>query len=684
MMTRFLSAFLLAGLVAAAPSLAQTQKGEDRPSKPGKADAYYHFALGHLYAELASAYGNKGDYMDKAIDNYRKAIEADPDAGFLSEELSDLYIHAGRLREAVLDAESALKKNPSDVNALRILGRIYTRLIGDTRQQRVNEDMVKKAIEQYEKITKLDPKDKDAWLLLGRLHKLAQNSVEAEDAYKKVLELDEGNEDALIGLAMVYADLGDHPRSAEMLQKVTGKNPSVRTLTFLASNYEQMREYALAAEAYRRALDLSPGNSDVKRAMAESLLMADRTDEAVKYFEEVAAEDPDDYRSQLRLSQIYRQQRKMKEAWDALENAKRASPDNLEIQYHEVNLLEADGKSEKAIEALKAILKSTEKSAYSRGEESNRAIFLERLALLYRSTEQYAAAIETYQKVEALDPEAVARVAANIADTFRQAKEFRKAAEEIERAYQKYPNDRTVAVVRATILADAGEADKAISAAKKLGEGRSDRETYLTQAQIYEKVRRFDLMGKAIDEAEKLSTSDEEKAAVLFMRGAMYERMKKYNEAEASFRKVLELDPENASAMNYLGYMFADRDLHLEEAHELVSKALDYEPHNGAYLDSLGWVYYRMDRLEEAEDYLKRAVQKVSRDPVVHDHLGDIYFRQGKLKEAISHWRLSLKEWEHSPAGEKDPSQVAKIQKKLEGAEIRLAKEASTPPAKQP
>ena len=102
------------------------------------------------------------------------------------------------------------------------------------------------------------------------------------------------------------------------------------------------------------------------------------------------------------------------------------------------------------------------------------------------------------------------------------------------------------------------------------------------------------------------------------------------------------------------------------------------------YLDSLGWVYYRLDRLDEAEDNLRRAAQKVARDPVVHDHLGDVYFRQGKLKEAISQWRTSLKEWETSSASEKDASQVSKVQKKLESAEVRLARESGPEGAKNP
>ena len=110
-----------------------------------------------------------------------------------------MYIQSGRLREAVTEAEDALKQNPDDLNSRRLLARIYTRLIGDSQANRIDENMVKKAIEQYQKITAGDPKDVESWLMLGRLDKIAQNSTDALAAYKKVLELDPGNEDAMTG-----------------------------------------------------------------------------------------------------------------------------------------------------------------------------------------------------------------------------------------------------------------------------------------------------------------------------------------------------------------------------------------------------------------------------------------------------------------------------------------------------
>ncbi len=113
------------------------------------------------------------------------------------------------------------------------------------------------------------------------------------------------------------------------------------------------------------------------------------------------------------------------------------------------------------------------------------------------------------------------------------------------------------------------------------------------------------------------------------------------------FRKVRGLNPKHAGALNYLGYMLADRNVRLDEAYQLVKQALDLEPDNGAYLDSLGWVFYRQGKLDQAEGLLQRAVQQQP-DPTVHDHLGDVYFKEGKIREAIAQWQASLKEFKAS------------------------------------
>jgi tetratricopeptide (TPR) repeat protein len=631
--------------------------------------------MGHLYAELAGMYGNRSEYVDKAIEHYKAALKADPGAAFLAEELTDLYIQAGRLRDAVVEAEQMLARDPGNVEAHRILGRIYSRMIGDPAQGRLDEGMLRRAIEQFQKVTEKDPSDAEAFVTLGRLYRLAQNSVEAEKAFQKALELDPDNEYALHGLALLYSDLGDTKTAVQMWERLAQRNPHPRIFRALAATLSEARDYSGAVAALRRALELAPKDTEIKRELAENLLLKGDYNEAATLYRELADANPRDAQYPLRLSQIYRQQGDLKKAREAHERARALDPGSLEVQYNEVNLLEAEGQLASAIARLKEILNSTARVAYAPPERANRVMLLERLGLMYRANEQPSEAVEAFRQMAQLDADLGARAAAQIIETYRAAKQFAQAEQEAERAFKQYPNDRMLRLVRASLLADLGRGAEAVAEVKRLLDGSKDRETYLALAQICEKTKDFAGMAAALDEAERLSQSDEEREVVFFMRGAMYERMKKYDQAEAEFRRVLKMNPRNASALNYLGYMFADREVNLEEALELIQRAVELEPNNGAYLDSLGWVYYRLGRLDEAERYLRLALERVPRDPTVNDHLGDVLYRQGKIKEAIAQWQISLKEWEAGSKAELEPDEVAKIQKKLEGAKSRLAKD---------
>src|SRR5262249_54347308 len=243
-------------------------------------------------------------------------------------------------------------------------------------------------------------------------------------------------------------------------------------------------------------------------------------------------------------------------------------------------------------------------------------------------------------------------------------------------AVQKLPNDRGLKMVLASQLADTGQPDTAIAQVKALVKGGpEDREVYIALSQMYTRLKRWTEAEEAINKAEQLSTKPEDKLYATFVKGSVYEREKKYEHAEDAFKQVLAGDPQNAVALNYLGYMLADRGIRLDEALNYVKKAIELDPANGAYLDSLGWAYYKLGKYDLAEENLIKAVQRTPNDPTVQSHLGDVYQKTGRLKQAAAHWDRALLEFNRSVAADVDVVELAQLQKKLESAKIKLARE---------
>jgi Tfp pilus assembly protein PilF len=194
---------------------------------------------------------------------------------------------------------------------------------------------------------------------------------------------------------------------------------------------------------------------------------------------------------------------------------------------------------------------------------------------------------------------------------------------------------------------------------------------------MYIRTHRWKDAEDALNHAGAMTTKKEDRIYLLFVKGELAERQKHNEPAEQFFRQVLDLDPNNAMTLNYLGYMMADKGTRLPEALAMIRKAVDQEPMNGAYLDSLGWAYFKMGEYELAEDNLRRAVERDRTDPTVHDHLGDLYEKTGRVRLAAAQWELSLSEYAKSASADVEPTDVAKVQKKLETARVKLARQES-------
>jgi len=651
---------------------------------PDRAAAYYHFALAHMYEEQVATYG-RSELANKAIEEYRAAIDADPTSAYLTSGLAELYAKTGRIRDAVVEAQDIIKRNPNNLEARRLLGRIYLRSLGDMQAGSGSESVLKLAIEQYEQIIRLQPDSMDDHLLLGRLYRLNNDLQKAENEFKTAVKLQPGSEEAITTLAYLYNELGDTARATQVLSSVPNAERSAKLYSALGYTYEQQKQYKNAVEAYRHAIELDRDNLDAIRGLAQNLLNDGQADAALEQYKVIADANPEDAQTYVRIAEIYRKQGKFEVALDNLKKAESMVQDSVEVPYNIAAIYQAQGRYDEAIPILRDLLKKSEKSdgKYSNGEKSNRAVFLERLGSIYRDQGNNQAANEIFRQIIALGgDENIERGHQQIIDTWREAKEWQKATDTAKEAVQKLPGSRDLKMVLASQQADMGEADKALKDVRAMLKGDAnaksssdDRQVYIALAQMNTRLRRFSDAEQALDKAEQLSGKTDDKEYVWFLRGSTFEREKRYAEAEEQFKKVVASDPEHASALNYLGYMLADQNTKLEEALGYIKRAVDLDPTNGAYLDSLGWAYFRLGKYELAEDNLLKASQKINTDPTVHDHLGDLYQKTGRLKLAATNWERALIEWNRTIAAEVDPADQTRVQKKLDSAKMKLARE---------
>jgi len=642
---------------------------------PDKAMAYYHYSLAHMYEELVAVY-QRTEFANRAIEEYRLAIENDPTSEYLNAGLAELYAKTGRIRDAVVEAQEIIQRDPDNIDARRLLGRIYLRSLGDMQTGTQSQDILKKAIEQYEQIVRLAPNSVEDRLLLGRLYRINNDTKKAEEQFREAVKQEPNSEDAITTLAYLYNESGDSKRALELLVVVPEAERTGKLYSALGYTYEQQHDYKHAIEAYKKAIDQDKDNLDYLRSLAQNLYNDGQFDAALQQYRVIIDADPQDPQSYMRMAEIYRRNGQFDKALAALNNAQANVQDSLEVPYNKAVIYQAQGKFDEAVQVLQSLVQKTDKpdGSYSSGERNNRAIFLERLGGIYRDQNKNDLAAQTFKQMLPLGDDNMSRGYQELIETYRNGKQWQQATSTAQEAVQKLPNDRMLKLTLAQQLADNGQGDAALAEARKLLKGTpDDRETYISLANIEGRLKRWNEAEADLNKAIQLSTKDEEKNYALFVQASLFERQKKFDQAESIFRRLLDRDPNNAMVLNYLGYMLADRGTKLEEAVNLLKKAVQLDPQNGAYLDSMGWAYFKSGQYELAEENLRRAIDRTASDPTVHDHLGDVYARTGRLKLAAAQWERAVDEFNKSVPTDVDHDELQKISKKLESAKTKLA-----------
>jgi tetratricopeptide (TPR) repeat protein len=680
-MKTILSAGVLAILLSAqtAPAQSSTQGLTQAPVpvKPltdsSHADAYYFFTVGHLQEEEYEL-NTSADIANQAIDSYKKALAIEPNSAVILERLAEIYAKSQHIRDAVVQAQEALKIDPDNVDAHRLLARIYVRTLGDMSAGEVQQENLTKATEQFQAILKTDPDDTYSLLWLARLYRFQNQHAEAEKVLRQILAHDSDSGPALEQLSQLLIDQGRSQEAIELLTRAAGDSASPDIYDLLGDAYSQAKDYPNAEKAYQQAVAGDPDDPGHRHGLAQALLSEDKYAEALAQFNKLTELEPGTSENFLRSAQLYRRLGQFEQAEASLARAKQLAPGSLEILYNEALLDEDQGRFDDAVKVLTDAIAGIKSQTGGDGNPSALAILYEQLGEAYKQQRNFPSALSTFGEMSKLNPDSQKRARVLEIDTYRESHDIDRAIAEAKKALDESPDDPEMTRTLAMLYGEKSDT----AAAKQLLEGLlkgndNDLEIYLDIAQVQSRGKKYSDAEQSAAKAEQMAHGAAGKQSVWYMLGAIYERQKKFDDAEQEFRKVLDVNPNNGPVLNYYGYMLADRGVRVEEAASLIERALKQEPNNGAYLDSLGWAYYKQNKLVEAEEYLRKAIDREGNDPTILSHLADVYLKLGQNERAAELFERSLAAWQTALPADYEGDKVTAIELQLKNLKRHLA-----------
>jgi tetratricopeptide (TPR) repeat protein len=426
---------------------------------------------------------------------------------------------------------------------------------------------------------KAAPNSPALWLWLGIVYRSADQTQKAVPALRQALKLDPRSLTAVRNLVDIYLQQGLSAEAVALLDH------AYRQQSKDANYWTGLGDLYMIALKQKPSLANQLDRNRIRQCYERALALAPREPDLL-----------------LRLADVYLEASDYQKAADVYSKLLAQRPDSLQIRERlAYTYIQADQK-DKAISVLEELIKRDP----SHFETYNM------LGDLYDDLDKDEKAIDSYQQSLVLNPNQL-EVYVRIALSQLRLKKYDDALKTLEAAKEKFPTKYQVPYLYGLVYSDTKQFNKALA---------------------------------SFADAEALAqeSPDEPKltSEFYFAYGSVCERAGDIDKAVPLFKKSIELDPENHAAYNYLGYMWADKGIHLDEALKMINKALAIDPNSGAYIDSLGWVLYKLGRYEDALPQLRRAVTLITDDPVVFDHLAEDLMKLGKRDEALHLWHRAL------------------------------------------
>ena len=527
--------------------------------------------------------------------------------------VGELAARDGELKAARAAYERAVAKDPDSA----VLRFELARLAAQT-------DDLSAAVDEAEKGLALDPEDLDGRLFLGRLYRLNRDPAGVES----VLRDDTGapiSGAASLLLYQVYLEQGQLDAALALAEQLLVDEPdNLGAYMAAATALERAGRVDEAERTLREALDHHPNRFVVYARLARMRRAVGDRDGEIRIYREVLAEYPGHYGTLVSLGEAQIAQNDIEGAIASYREIAERYPDDLQVVRRLASLEFGAGYYEEAADRLRGTFA--------------------------RHPEHYELAYSLGQVLRAMGDDA-------------------EAAEQFASVPVAHPLFVESRLQLAVLYEEAGRLDDALVEVDRLRELRLDRGLDFHAASLRARTGDF-AGGLALLEQMLEDTPDDEE--VLYQLGVLHGIESNTDQALAYMQRVLEQNPENPQALNYIGYTWAERGENLDEAERLIEQAVSLAPRDGYILDSLGWVYAQRarplldgDRREEGIDLLGRALEQLTLadeltggDPVVSEHIGDVYLLLEQRDRALHYYEEAV---EQNPRVDEQPDLFDKL-----------------------
>ncbi|MBN2327719.1 MAG: tetratricopeptide repeat protein [Candidatus Omnitrophica bacterium] len=536
------------------------------------------------YKVLGLAYRQKKD-LEKAIEQYEKLVEIQPNSPDNLNELVSLYVRNNRFEEAI-----DIYRQLAHLDVYQSFIYHYRIALLQTQLGRYQE-----ALDEYKIVSEEVPNNFDILYRMGKLYEILNKNDDAIITYLSALQHIRNDNDehgVRSALAALYSDRNSHQEAIHQYNRIKELNPDDAQAAYqLAVLYFKQENYLKTIEEINALIEKNPGIYFFEILRLQAFQNLNRSEEGIQFF--LAG-----------LEQAIAQ-----ENWE-------------EVQRFLVELTRkstlADIQKHNKSPFMQTLL---EKSIQTFPDQPRVFFVSAKIALLNQNQEAQNARFE------------------EILTFFTQALE-KKEEERLSKASSEL---RSWYDVRREIANSRFSEDLIAALHACIEQYPKNPDLHRTLAHVYMDQNRWtDAETHLLLAKETLPVSSPSYRDLVYQLATVYDKMERLADIEELMNETIEQFPDDSQAYNFLGYTYADRNIRLDEAVQLIQKALRLNPNDGNIMDSMGWAYYRMGRIQDAIAYLEKAITREENHPVILDHLGDAKQQQGDIESAIRCWKQAL------------------------------------------